>query len=122
MPLASSSSESTTIAKSIIIVAPTLPSPPPPPPSPPTLTPYFPQLQSKQRGLPDLQNLKAFVAEPGVGVTYGVGTWHAPMVVVGGRVDFVVVQHVSGRAAEDCQEVDVENVEVVVEGLERARL
>lgn len=57
-----------------------------------------------------------------MGVTYGVGTWHAPMVVVGERVDFVVVQHVSGRVGEDCQEVDVERVEVVVRGLERAKL
>lgn len=57
-----------------------------------------------------------------MGVTYGVGTWHAPMVVVGGRVEFVVVQHVSGRDDEDCQEVDVQGVEVVVGGVERAKL
>lgn len=120
IPLASSAA--TTTAKSIIIVAPTLPSPPPPPPSPPALTPYFPQLQSKQGGLPDLQNLKAFVAEPGTGVTYGVGTWHAPMVVVGRRLDFVVVQHMSGREDEDCQEMNVQGVEVVVHGAERAKL
>lgn len=86
------------------------------------MTPYFPQPQSKKAGLPDLQNLKAFVAEPGTGVTYGVGTWHAPMVVVGEKLDFVVVQNMSGRGDEDCQEVDVQGVEVVVEGLERARL
>lgn len=50
---------------------------------------------------------------PGVGVTYGMGTWHAPMVVVGeGRVDWVVCQWVSGREGEDCQEVEIE------EGLE----
>ena len=57
-----------------------------------------------------------------MGVTYGVGTWHAPMVVVGGRADFVVVQHMSGREDEDCQEVDVQGLEVVVEGAERAKL
>lgn len=63
------------------------------------------------------------MAEPGTGVTYGVGTWHAPMVAVGGRLDFVVVQHVSGRGDEDCQEVDVQGVEVVVVGeAERAKL
>lgn len=122
IPLAPSSSVVDTATKAIIIVAPTLPSPPPPPPSPPALTPYFPQLQSKQGGLPDLQNVKAFVAEPGMGVTYGVATWHAPMVVVGGRVDFVVVQHVSGKGEEDCQEVDVQGVEVVVERAEIAKL
>ncbi len=57
-----------------------------------------------------------------MGVTYGVATWHAPMVVVGGRVDFVVVQHVSGKGEEDCQEVDVQGVEVVVERAEMAKL
>ena len=61
--------------------------------------------------------MKAFVAEMGVGITYGVGTWHAPMVVVGeGRVDFVVTQWVSGRGGEDCQEVEMEEgVDVVVD-------
>jgi len=54
------------------------------------------------------------VARPGVGVTYGVGTWHAPMVVVGrGRVDWVVSQWVSGREGEDCQEVGLGEGEVV---------
>ncbi|KAL2058193.1 hypothetical protein ABVK25_001811 [Lepraria finkii] len=88
------STSSTTKAKSLIIVAPTLDSPSPPATS--SGTPYFPQ--AKQGGPPDLENVKAFVAEPGMGVTYGVGTWHAPMVVIGdGRVDFVVTQWVSGR-------------------------
>lgn len=57
-----------------------------------------------------------------MGITYGVGTWHAPMVVLGGRVDFVVVQHISGRPNEDCQEVDVQGVEVVMEGAKSAKL
>lgn len=99
--------------RALIIVAPTLSSPDPPS----ALTPYFPQYNWKQGGPPDTKNLKAFVAEPGVGVTYGVGTWHAPMVVFGeGRVDFVVTQWMSGRAEEDCQEVEVgEGVEVVID-------
>ncbi|OOF96332.1 hypothetical protein ASPCADRAFT_206520 [Aspergillus carbonarius ITEM 5010] len=55
---------------------------------------------------PDLSRLRAFVARGGQAVTYGAGTWHAPMVVVGSRrVDFVVVQFVNGVDAEDCQEV-----------------
>lgn len=93
------------------MVAPTLPLPPPPS----ALTPYFPQ--QKQGGPPDLKNVRAFVAEPGVGVTYGAGTWHAPMVVVGeGRVDFVVTQWVNGREEDDCQEVEIaEGLEVVVD-------
>lgn len=54
------------------------------------------------------------MAGPGVGVTYGVGTWHASMVVVGrGRVDWVVSQWVSGREGEDCQEVGLGEGEVV---------
>lgn len=57
---------------------------------------------------PDLSNLKAFVARGGQAVTYGAGTWHAPMVVLGRRkVDFVVVQFANGVEAEDCQEVTI---------------
>lgn len=50
-------------------------------------------------------------------VTYGAGTWHAPMVVLGAkRVDFVVVQHVNGVSGDDCQEVEVKgDVRVVLE-------
>ena len=58
--------------------------------------------------MPDLQNLKAFVAEPGQGVMYSAGTWHAPVVVVGdGRADFMVSQWMSGRDREDCQEIEI---------------
>ncbi|KAL2004913.1 hypothetical protein VTN00DRAFT_2763 [Thermoascus crustaceus] len=58
------------------------------------------------RDPPDLRNLKAFVARGGQAVTYGAGTWHAPMVVLGQRrVDFVVVQFANGVDEEDCQEV-----------------
>lgn len=54
---------------------------------------------------PDLGNLRAFVARGGQAVTYGAGTWHAPMVVVGKRrVDFVVAQFANGVGDEDCQE------------------
>lgn len=43
-------------------------------------------------------------------VTYGAGTWHAPMVVVGEKpIGFVVVQFANGVGIEDCQEVDWEN-------------
>ncbi|EEA22128.1 hypothetical protein TMatcc_008445 [Talaromyces marneffei ATCC 18224] len=57
------------------------------------------------RDPPDLENLRAFIARGGQAVTYGPGTWHAPMVVLGPRrVDFVVVQYVNGVNDEDCQE------------------
>lgn len=60
------------------------------------------------RGLPDLRNIKAFVATASQAVTYGAGTWHAPMVALGAEgttVDFVVVQFANGVPIEDCQEV-----------------
>lgn len=57
-----------------------------------------------------------------MGVTYGVATWHAPMVVVGdGRVDFVVTQWVSGRGGEDCQEVELEEGVGVVVDMEKVK-
>jgi ureidoglycolate lyase len=60
------------------------------------------------RGLPDLRRLRAFVASTRQAVTYGAGTWHAPMVAMGKpgtTVDYVVVQFANGVAIEDCQEV-----------------
>jgi ureidoglycolate lyase len=60
------------------------------------------------RGLPDLRELKAFVARRSQAVTYGACTWHSPMVVTGPKpVDFVVVQFSNGVEIEDCQEVVV---------------
>ncbi|KAH7360094.1 ureidoglycolate hydrolase-like protein [Rhexocercosporidium sp. MPI-PUGE-AT-0058] len=60
------------------------------------------------RGLPDLGRLKTFIADGGQAVTYGAGTWHAPMVVIGKRaIDFVVVQFANGVGVEDCQEVEI---------------
>ncbi|OJZ86357.1 hypothetical protein ASPFODRAFT_134207 [Aspergillus luchuensis CBS 106.47] len=73
---------------------------------------------------PDLSRLRAFVARGGQAVTYGAGTWHAPMVVIGKRrVDFVVVQFVNGVGDEDCQEVRFGEgiaVEVSGEGTKKA--
>lgn len=58
------------------------------------------------RGLPDLTKIKAFLATGSQAVTYGAGTWHAPMVVVGKHpVPFVVAQFANGVGIEDCQEV-----------------
>ncbi|KZZ91891.1 Ureidoglycolate hydrolase [Ascosphaera apis ARSEF 7405] len=63
---------------------------------------------------PDLKNIKAFVARGNQGVTYGAGTWHAPMVVLGTeRVDFAVTQFANGIANDDCQEVTFEGGIVV---------
>ena len=64
------------------------------------------------RGLPDLKNIKAFIATRSQAVTYGAGTWHAPMVVLGApgtTLDFVVSQSMSGVAIEDCQLLEFES-------------
>lgn len=85
--------------KYLVIVAPTL---------------LSPEGSQKER-LPDLPNLRAYIAHGRQAVTYGVGTWHAPMVVIGEkRVDFVVVQSVNGVAEDDCQEVETEGEGVMV--------
>jgi|SRR5688572_13041977 len=68
------------------------------------------------RGLPDIQHLKAFIATNRQAVTYGAGTWHSPMVVLGDEgstLDFVVSQFASGVAEEDCQLVDFSVAPVV---------
>lgn len=64
------------------------------------------------RGLPDLNRLTAFIATGEQAVTYGAGTWHAPMVALGQQgtaIDFVVMQHANDIAIEDCQEVVLED-------------
>ncbi|KAF9882300.1 ureidoglycolate hydrolase [Colletotrichum karsti] len=86
----------------LVIVAPTLPE------TGTTENLPAPQSGGRGRGLPDLKGLKAFVASPGQAVTYGAGTWHAPMVALGPQgtaIDFVVNQFASGVGVEDCQEV-----------------
>ncbi|KAI1331794.1 ureidoglycolate hydrolase [Xylariaceae sp. FL0255] len=64
------------------------------------------------RGLPDLNNIRAFIATGEQAVTYGPGTWHAPMIALGpldSTVDFVVVQFANDVPVEDCQEVALES-------------
>lgn len=65
-------------------------------------------LESSAVGPPDLSRIKAFVATTGQAVTYGAGTWHAPMVALGpegSALDFVVTQFANGVGNDDCQEV-----------------
>ncbi|KAK0308830.1 hypothetical protein LTR01_004709 [Friedmanniomyces endolithicus] len=63
----------------------------------------------KGPGLPDLERIRAFIARGDQAITYGAGTWHAPMVVLGQKaIDFVVVQYMNGVAIEDCQECELE--------------
>ncbi|EGX96427.1 Ureidoglycolate hydrolase [Cordyceps militaris CM01] len=94
----------------LVIVAPSLPpadadedTPAPPPGDAAGMTPG--------RGLPNLKELRAFVGTARQAVTYGAGTWHAPMVVLGPpgtTLDFVVTQFASGVAEEDCQLLEFE--------------
>lgn len=89
-------------ARYLVIVAPTLP-----PSSADERLPVPDGEDLPGRGLPDLTRIKCYLAKGSQAVTYGAGTWHAPMVVVGRKlVDFVVVQFGNGVAIEDCQEVD----------------
>jgi ureidoglycolate lyase len=77
------------------------------PPSP-QFEKLHPSARPKGPGLPDLKNLRAFVARGDQAVTYGAGTWHAPMIVIGDRpIDFVVVQFANEVGTEDCQEVEL---------------
>ncbi|KAK5125199.1 hypothetical protein LTR85_000875 [Meristemomyces frigidus] len=63
----------------------------------------------KGPGFPDVDNVRAFIARGDQAVTYGPGTWHAPMVVLGEKaIEFVVVQYANGVALEDCQEIEIQ--------------
>lgn len=84
-------------------------------PSSPESSPE-PQLP-KGPGEPDLTRARAFLANGSQAVTYGPGTWHAPMVVLGAKaIDFVVVQYSNDVGLEDCQEVEI-RTETGSEGL-----
>jgi ureidoglycolate lyase len=64
----------------------------------------------KGTGPPNLIGVRAFIARGNQAVTYGAGTWHAPMVVLGEEaIDFVVLQYVNGVGLEDCQEVEFDS-------------
>lgn len=77
-----------------------------------------PSAKPKGPGLPDLKNLRAFVATGAQAVTYGPGTWHAPMIVIGDRpIDFVVVQFANDVGDEDCQEILLKPDETAAEGV-----
>ncbi|KAF3058658.1 Ureidoglycolate lyase [Daldinia childiae] len=110
IPLSSSSSHSSSSSvQYLVIVAPTLP--------PTSADNDFPVPEDRAqatlpgRGMPDLSRIRAFLATGSQAVTYGAGTWHAPMVALGppgSAVDFVVVQFANDEPVEDCQEVALE--------------
>ncbi|KAK3906717.1 ureidoglycolate hydrolase [Staphylotrichum tortipilum] len=101
-------------ARYLVIVAPSLPPAPedtlPGPTTPPPSSAGYPR-PLPGSGMPDLRGVRAFVAHAAQAVTYGAGTWHAPMVALGEAgtaIDFVVVQFANGVGLEDCQEVLLE--------------
>ncbi len=96
----------------LVIVAPTLPIPDLTP-SPTTTPPPPGSIEAvggpKGSGPPDLDDIQAFIARGDQAVTYGPGTWHAPMVVLGEKpIEFVVVQYANGVANDDCQEFEID--------------
>lgn len=89
----------------LVVVAPTLPRP---------NTESSPD-DDRDRGPPDLDNLRAFWAHGGQAVTYAAGTWHSPMAVIGDKsVDFVVLQFSNGVSGEDCEEMKIRDGTVVL--------
>lgn len=93
----------------LVVVAPSLPSSHEDS-SFPVPAKYSAAVHLPRRGLPDLTKIKAFVARGSQAVTYGAGTWHAPMIVIGKKpVDFVVVQFANGIDIEDCQEALIQS-------------
>ncbi|GME85274.1 unnamed protein product [Ambrosiozyma monospora] len=58
-------------------------------------------------GLPDYNKVEAFICKGNQAVTYGVSTWHAPMIALGDEdyLDFAVLVHENGVPEEDCEEV-----------------
>ncbi|MBP0491391.1 ureidoglycolate lyase [Pararoseomonas indoligenes] len=57
-------------------------------------------------GGPDMARARAFLAEPGQGVTYGADVWHHPFTVVGGAARFAVFMWLDGTT-DDEEFVDV---------------
>lgn len=87
---------------------------PPPFPENPAKPAYGPGRKARLPGPgpPDLQNARAFVANPSHAVTYGPGVWHAPVVVLGTRpVEFAQVRFCNGVPQEDRQDVQLSRTE-----------
>ena len=74
-----------------------------------------PLLDVSGNDIPDIDKIKVFLATGSQAVTYGMGIWHAPMIVIGAKpVSFVVTQFVNGVPSDDCQEVELSTENEVV--------
>lgn len=65
-----------------------------------------------QLGIPDLSKIRAFLGHGAQALTYGPGTWHSPMVIIGDNsVAFMVIQFANGIGKEDCEEIRLQRAE-----------
>lgn len=59
------------------------------------------------QGRPDLRDLRTFVGHAGQVVIYRAGTWHLPLVALGGEGRFLMQMWETGDPALDCEVHDV---------------
>ena len=60
--------------------------------------------------LPDVDNMRAFIAKGTQAITYGAAVWHAPMIVLGKHpITFVVSQYVNNVPEDDYEECCIES-------------
>ncbi|MCJ1334014.1 Ureidoglycolate lyase [Thelotrema lepadinum] len=60
--------------------------------------------------LPDVENMRAFIANGTQAITYGAAVWHAPMMVLGEHaITFVVTQFVNDVPEDDCEECEIKS-------------
>ena len=66
--------------------------------------------QVSEHDLPDVDNMRAFIAKSSQAITYGAAVWHAPMIVLGRHpITFVVSQYVNDVPEDDCEECCIES-------------
>lgn len=66
---------------------------------------YVVNVAPDKNGLPDFENVEAFIFKGNTAVTYNIGVWHSPMVVLGKTTDFCVVTNENDVPRENCVEV-----------------
>lgn len=65
-------------------------------------------------GAPDVSQLRAFVCEPGQGVSYHPGTWHHPIVALDEIAEFAMIAFEDG-SAQDCVEYPLAHAVMVTQ-------
>lgn len=66
---------------------------------------YVVNVAPDKDGQPDYENVEAYVFKGNTAVTYNLGTWHSPMVVLNKTTDFCVVTNENDVSEENCVEV-----------------